>query len=70
MIDMMMPVMAGPPAIHALRRIDPAVKIIATSGLNTPNGTSLSAQAGKDFLMKPYSSDTLLKAIRAKLDDV
>lgn len=70
LIDMMMPVMAGPAAIHALRRINPTVRIIATSGLNTNNGTPLSTQAGKDFLMKPYSADTLLKAIQAKLDEV
>lgn len=70
LIDMMMPVMAGPAAIHALRRIDPTVKIITTSGLNANNGTPLSTQAGKDFLMKPYSADTLLKAIHVKLAEV
>ncbi len=69
LIDMMMPIMAGPAAIHALRRIDPTVKIIATSGLNTNNLTSLSSQAGNEFLMKPYSAGTLLKAIRAKLEE-
>ena len=32
--DMMMPIMDGPATIHALMRINPAVKIIAASGLN------------------------------------
>jgi two-component system cell cycle sensor histidine kinase/response regulator CckA len=68
--DMMMPVMAGPATIHALRRMNPAVRIIAISGLNANDGMSLRAQVGNDFLMKPYSADTLLKAVRAKLDEV
>jgi CheY-like chemotaxis protein len=32
--DMMMPVMDGPATIRALMRINPAIKIIAASGLN------------------------------------
>jgi len=69
LIDMMMPIMAGPAAIHALKRINPKVKIIRSSGLSTPCDSSLSAEEDNDFLLKPYMADTLLKAIRSKLDE-
>ncbi len=69
--DMMMPVLNGPATIHALMRIDPAVKIIATSGLNS-NGdlAKLSGVAVKHFLAKPYTAETLLKAIRVTLSEL
>ena len=68
--DMMMPVMDGAATIHALMRINPAVKIIAASGLNANNGTAKVAGAGvKHFLTKPYTAGTLLKAMQAILTE-
>jgi CheY-like chemotaxis protein len=68
--DMMMPVLDGPATIHALRRINPALKIIAASGLNTNGGVAKASGAGiKHFLTKPYTAGTLLKAMRAILDE-
>jgi len=62
--DMMMPVMDGSAVIRALLRINPAISIIAASGLKS-NG--LAAKPGdpgvKHFLTKPYTARTLLKAI-------
>jgi CheY-like chemotaxis protein len=70
--DMMMPIMDGPATIHALRRVNPAVKIIAASGLNA-NGDVAKASGGRDgvrhFLMKPYTAGSLLKTMRAILDE-
>jgi PAS domain S-box-containing protein len=68
--DMMMPVMDGPAMIHALMRINPAIKIIATSGLNA-NGalTKVSEIRIKHFLTKPYTAGTLLKTLRAILEE-
>jgi PAS domain S-box-containing protein len=69
--DMMMPIMDGPATIHALMRINPAVKIVAASGLNSPGGVAKASIAGvKHFLTKPYTAGTLLKTIRAILDEV
>jgi PAS domain S-box-containing protein len=69
--DMMMPVMDGPATIHALLQINPAVKIVAASGLNTNGNEAKVASAGiKHFLTKPYTASTLLKSIRAILDEV
>jgi PAS domain S-box-containing protein len=67
--DMMMPVMDGPATIHALKSINPAIKIIAASGLSA-NGNTVKPQSegGPHFLLKPYTSGTLLKVLRTVLD--
>jgi len=68
--DMMMPVMDGPAMIHALMQMNPAVKIIAASGLNANSNEAKASGAGvKYFLTKPYTAGTLLKTMRAILDE-
>ncbi|MCL5318798.1 MAG: PAS domain S-box protein [Thaumarchaeota archaeon] len=64
-MDMMLPVMDGLTCIKALREINPAVKVIAVSGLDRSERlaeeyTTTPAQA---FLPKPYTSDILLKLV-------
>ena len=68
--DMMMPVMDGSATIHALLQINPAIKIIAASGLSA-NGTEVTASGAgaRHFLTKPYTAGTLLKTLRAILDE-
>ena len=71
--DMMMPIMAdGAATIQALEyRINPAVKIVAASGSTTKwrSRESTSGAEIKHFLTKPYTAGTLLKALRATLDE-
>ena len=68
--DMMMPYMDGPATIRALRRLDPKVKIIATSGLKAEDKISEVAQLGvKTFLPKPYTAENLLKTVAAVLNE-
>ena len=68
--DMMMPVMDGRATIHALKQINPTVKIIAASGLNAKADVSTASDAGaRSFLPKPYSAETLLKTLRTVLDE-
>jgi len=68
--DMMMPVMDGPAMIHALVRINPAIKIIAASGLKANSGAATESGTGvKHFLTKPYTAGTLLKKLRMILDE-
>ena len=68
--DMRMPVLAGAPMIQALLRINPALKIIATSGLDSEGSfTPYSGPEVKHFLMKPYTAEMLLKTLRATLDE-
>ncbi len=69
--DMSMPIMDGAAVIRALTKINPAIKIIAASGLKA-NGevAKVSGTAVKHFLTKPYTAGTLLKVMRTTLDDV
>lgn len=66
--DMAMPGMDGPALVTAIRKIDTDVKILATSGLNTPSGTeSLKSLGVSGVLSKPCSSKTILQAIKDAL---
>jgi PAS domain S-box-containing protein len=68
--DMMMPVMDGGATIQALKRINPAVKIIAASGLAANGGAVKTPNGGiKHFLTKPYTAETLLTTLRKILDE-
>jgi PAS domain S-box-containing protein len=62
--DMSMPVMDGIATIQALRKINPDIKIIASSGQK--KRAEIINQAGKElkFLSKPYMTSDLLKAIQ------
>jgi PAS domain S-box-containing protein len=68
--DMAMPVMDGPATIRALRSLDPAVRIIGSSGDGSGNGSSAAGAAGlgvAHFIAKPYTVETLLRAVAAAL---
>ena len=67
--DMSMPVMDGPTLIAALRSENPAVRIIASSGLSTAEGIGVdSTGRAVPFLPKPYTADTMLRIVRETLD--
>jgi CheY-like chemotaxis protein len=67
--DMAMPVMDGTATIRALTRINPAVKIIAASGLSTTGNPVENVANVRHFLIKPYTASTVLKIIRKILDE-
>ncbi len=67
--DMMMPIMDGHATIEAIKRINPAAKIIAVSGIAETGSPARAANAGaKDFLAKPYSTFTILPLVRTVID--
>jgi PAS domain S-box-containing protein len=62
--DMMMPVMDGSVTIEMIKKINPEVKIIATSGITANREVAHSAGRGtKNFLPKPYTAETLLSCL-------
>jgi CheY-like chemotaxis protein len=68
--DMMMPLMDGVATIQALKTINPEVRIIAASGLNTSSHAARAAGSEvRHFLPKPYNARTLLEMIRRVLDE-
>ncbi len=67
--DMMMPIMDGVATIQVLMRLNPSVKIIAASGIDSGDSFAKAAHAGvKRCLLKPYTAEALLKVIREVLD--
>lgn len=68
--DMSMPVMDGPTTILALQAIDPAVRIIGSSGLAANGYVAKAASSGvRQFVPKPYTAGTLLRALRQAIDE-
>jgi two-component system, cell cycle sensor histidine kinase and response regulator CckA len=62
--DMMMPLMDGPATIRALKKINPKIRIIASSGLDVNDKMAEATGAGiKSFLPKPYTAGKLLKTL-------
>jgi CheY-like chemotaxis protein len=67
--DTMMPVMNGVVLDQALIRLNPSVRVIATSGFTSPENVAEAGNAGaKDFLAKPYTAQALLQLVREVLD--
>jgi len=63
--DMAMPVMDGPTTIYALLKINPALKIVAASGLYANSGVAKATNAGvKHFISKPYTAAVLLNTLQ------
>ena len=66
--DMMMPVMDGAETIQKLMEINPAVKIIATSGITAKRELAhLAGDGVRNFLPKPYTAETLLTCLKQVL---
>jgi PAS domain S-box-containing protein len=62
LIDMMMPNLDTPSTIRALRRIEPAVKIVAMSGLAT-NQEAVKSSRVTYFLTKPFTTEEMLQTL-------
>ena len=64
LVDLVMPVMDGVATIRKLAEINPQVRVIAVSGLESSDAL---AQAGENcaraFLPKPYTAANLLKTL-------
>ncbi|MDX6767368.1 MAG: PAS domain S-box protein [Candidatus Methylacidiphilales bacterium] len=67
--DLMMPVMDGSQMIQVLRRMNPVVRVICTSGKAGDRHTGPDQAAGGRFLAKPFDAASLLRELRELLRD-
>jgi PAS domain S-box-containing protein len=68
--DMAMPIMDGTNLIRVLLRINPLVKIVTACGLSSNDSGNISAEVEvKHRLTKPYTAETLLRTMRAVLEE-
>ncbi len=67
-MDMAMPRKNGMVALHEIRSTDPEAKVIMLTALGQQAIILRAVQAGaKDFLVKPYDADRLLKSLKKAL---
>ncbi|MGH7994878.1 MAG: PAS domain-containing hybrid sensor histidine kinase/response regulator [Opitutaceae bacterium] len=67
--DMMMPGLDGAATIQGILAVNPAARIIATSGLNDSDRVGRATGLGvRDFLGKPFAAPALIKMVREVLD--
>ncbi|MDJ0514748.1 MAG: PAS domain S-box protein [Trichodesmium sp. MO_231.B1] len=70
LMDIIMPEMDGFTAMRALKKINPNVKLIATSGLATQEKICAAELIGaKSFLPKPYTAEKLLLNLNEVIPD-
>jgi two-component system, cell cycle sensor histidine kinase and response regulator CckA len=63
--------MDGPTTVRAIRKIDPTIKVITTTGLaENFDRTMLADEPIQGFLPKPYTAMRLLEAIQQVLAGV
>lgn len=69
LLDLVMPEMDGRRCLHELRKIEPKVKAIVTSGYSGTEQINMMLSLGAaDFVGKPYDGSELLMRIRHVLD--
>ncbi|MBI5800462.1 MAG: response regulator [Verrucomicrobia bacterium] len=67
--DVMMPVMDGAAMMRVLKKLEPKIKVIATSGIDQDaKFDELRALGMKAFLSKPYNAEKILTTLRDVLD--
>lgn len=69
LLDIIMPKMGGQETLKELKTIDPAVKVILSSGYSQSGHTKEMTDAGVDgFIQKPYQIQQLLALVRNTID--
>jgi CheY-like chemotaxis protein len=70
--DLEMPTMDGVALVRAIRKMDPNIQVIASSGIGTAQGlddkmAQLNQLGVQTLLTKPYGADKLLRALEQVL---
>ena len=67
--DVMMPVMDGAAMMRVLKKLEPGIKVIATSGIDQDaKMEELKSLGMKAFIAKPYTAEKILTTLREVLD--
>jgi len=68
LLDLTMPAMDGEETFRELRRLDPGVRVILTSGYSEQDAADRFAGTGlAGFIQKPYRPQDLIETVRAAL---
>jgi signal transduction histidine kinase/ActR/RegA family two-component response regulator len=68
-MDMIMPQMGGSECFDALKKINPAIKVILSSGYSITDQAQMIMQKGcSNFIQKPFSINKLSQKVRETLD--
>jgi two-component system cell cycle sensor histidine kinase/response regulator CckA len=69
-LDVVMPRLGGPDALEQIRRINPSIPVIFTSGYSEESAmlSSLISRGAAHLLQKPYPPRDLARKIRDLLD--
>lgn len=71
LLDLTMPQMSGLEVLERIRKVDPTVKVVLSSGYRAEGGNDPERLSGASaFLSKPYRVDVLSRTIRDVLDGV
>jgi len=69
-LDIIMPVMGGPETYDALRKINPGIKVLLSSGYSIDNQAEEMLRLGcRGFIQKPFSLEELSHKIRSIIDE-
>ena len=69
LLDLSMPGLTGEETFHALREINPDIRILLSSGFNETEVTArLAGQNVTGFIQKPYTLDALIEKIQKHLE--
>lgn len=67
-LDLSMPGISGAETLEALQQINPAIRVILSSGYSEEEvNQRIQGQSGVTFIQKPYSFGTLAKTVRQQL---
>ncbi len=69
LLDMVMPGLSGEQVFREMRRIDPSIPVLLSSGYNEQEATSVFTGKGlAGFIQKPYGLQSLTDKVRSALE--
>jgi PAS domain S-box-containing protein len=67
-LDLTMPRLSGPDTLQELRRLNPNVRVLFTSGYSSEHLGAAATEQVLGFIAKPYREEELVNQVRAALD--